>query len=274
MNVKAPGVLVQQGAGLGKVADMFQTAPDKTSDMKQRREDLLAQYKSLSESGELNPYQIASLQMQRDRLDLQRELEQGRGGRFSENLDFRKQEVNELKPKEMDTLYGFETALDSLEKLEGMNKNFLTGPIEGRVSAISRYIGKDSAKKTKLAAQMQVVLSRYAKQISGTAVGEEEFERLSNQLPKETDSDQAFSAKLANFKDELESSRNRFINEYGKIRDVSKFRNREKLTEIKQNENSAFPKTVRRVNPETNKTESAVVKNEQELAEAKSEGFN
>jgi hypothetical protein len=49
MNVKAPGVQVQQGAGLGKVADMFQTAPDKASDMKQRREDLLAQYKALAE---------------------------------------------------------------------------------------------------------------------------------------------------------------------------------------------------------------------------------
>lgn len=50
MNVKAPGVQVQQGAGLGKIADMFATAPDVASDIKSRREDLLAQYKSLGGS--------------------------------------------------------------------------------------------------------------------------------------------------------------------------------------------------------------------------------
>jgi hypothetical protein len=47
MNVKAPGVQVQQGAGLGKIADMFATAPDIASDLKSKREDLLAQYKQL-----------------------------------------------------------------------------------------------------------------------------------------------------------------------------------------------------------------------------------
>lgn len=47
-NVKAPGVQVQQGAGLGKIADMFATAPEIASDAAQRRQDLLAQYKVLA----------------------------------------------------------------------------------------------------------------------------------------------------------------------------------------------------------------------------------
>jgi hypothetical protein len=66
MNVKAPGVQVQQGAGLGKVADMFATAPDKASDMKQRREDLLAQYKALSEGDDraLQERKIAAYEKQ------------------------------------------------------------------------------------------------------------------------------------------------------------------------------------------------------------------
>lgn len=51
MNVKAPGVQVQQGAGLGKVADMFATAPEITSDIAARRQALLEQYKQLA-SGE------------------------------------------------------------------------------------------------------------------------------------------------------------------------------------------------------------------------------
>lgn len=49
MNVKAPGVQVQQGAGLGKVADIFATAPEIQSDLTDRRADLLAQYKALAE---------------------------------------------------------------------------------------------------------------------------------------------------------------------------------------------------------------------------------
>jgi hypothetical protein len=44
MNVKAPGVQVQQGAGLDKVAEMFATAPEIASDVAQRRQDLLKQY--------------------------------------------------------------------------------------------------------------------------------------------------------------------------------------------------------------------------------------
>lgn len=48
MNVKAPGVQVQQGAGLGQIADMFATAPEIASDVKARREALLKQYEALA----------------------------------------------------------------------------------------------------------------------------------------------------------------------------------------------------------------------------------
>jgi hypothetical protein len=45
---KIPGVQVQQGAGLGKVADLFQTAPEISSDLAAKREALLNQYKQLA----------------------------------------------------------------------------------------------------------------------------------------------------------------------------------------------------------------------------------
>jgi hypothetical protein len=48
MNVKAPGVQVQQGAGIGKIADMFATSGDIASDVAQRREALLKQYAELA----------------------------------------------------------------------------------------------------------------------------------------------------------------------------------------------------------------------------------
>lgn len=281
MNVKAPGVQVQQGAGLGKVADMFATAPEVQSDIAQRRQDLLAQYKLLAtgKDGE-KVYQTKSGLIKLDKdgkpielysdpsvkrsLDIsEKRLKQAEGRmdlsttaeeRRKEELQFKKGEANELKPKEMETLTGFDSSLDSLDRLEGLNKDFWTGPVEGRISQLSRVLGTDSGAKTKLAAQMEMVLSRYAKQISGTAVGEQEFERLRNQLPNETDSDAAFSAKFSNFKDELELSRNRFIENYGKVRDVEPFRERKSL--VKKDENKQQSKQIikRQYSPSLNKT--------------------
>jgi hypothetical protein len=296
-NVKAPGVQVQQGAGLGKVADMFATAPEIQSDIAQRRQDLLAQYKLLAmgkdgekvyqtKSGlikldkEGKPIELYSDPSVKRSLDIsEKRLKQAEGRmdlsttaeeRRKEELQFKKGEANELKPKEMETLTGFDSSLDSLDRLEGLNKDFWTGPVEGRISQLSRILGTDSGAKTKLAAQMEMVLSRYAKQISGTAVGEQEFERLRNQLPNETDSDAAFSAKFSNFRDELELSRNRFIENYGKIRDVEPFKERKSLVKKDENKKQGmFPKTV------TNKKtkETATVENDQELKEALAEGF-
>lgn len=48
MNVKAPGVQVQQGAGLGKIAEMFATSPEIASDVTAKRKQLLDQYKQMA----------------------------------------------------------------------------------------------------------------------------------------------------------------------------------------------------------------------------------
>lgn len=59
MNVKAPGVQVQQGAGLGKIADMFATAPEIASDIAQRREAMMKQYAELAK-GERSQARLTS----------------------------------------------------------------------------------------------------------------------------------------------------------------------------------------------------------------------
>lgn len=48
MNVKAPGVKVQEGAGLGEIADMFARAPEIQGDVNARRQDLLKQYAEMA----------------------------------------------------------------------------------------------------------------------------------------------------------------------------------------------------------------------------------
>ena len=70
MNVKAPGVQVQQGAGLGRIADMFATAPEVASDLAERREALMEQYRQLARgeesaaSRDLRERQIAAYEAQ------------------------------------------------------------------------------------------------------------------------------------------------------------------------------------------------------------------
>ena len=59
MNVKAPGVQVQEGAGLGKIADMFATAPEIASDVAQRREAMMKQYAELAK-GERSQARLTS----------------------------------------------------------------------------------------------------------------------------------------------------------------------------------------------------------------------
>jgi hypothetical protein len=72
--VKAPGVQVQQGAGLGKVADMFATAPEIASDVKGRREALLKQYAELAK-GERSKARLTSEEQRAKDADLRaREL--------------------------------------------------------------------------------------------------------------------------------------------------------------------------------------------------------
>ena len=76
MNVKAPGVQVQQGAGLGKVADMFATAPEIASDVAQRREALMKQYAELAK-GERAQARLTSEEERAKAADLRaRELAQ------------------------------------------------------------------------------------------------------------------------------------------------------------------------------------------------------
>jgi len=67
---KIPGVQVQQGAGLGKIAEMFETAPEIQSDIKARREALLKEYELLAKSKkyDMTPYQQEMINLKRQEL--------------------------------------------------------------------------------------------------------------------------------------------------------------------------------------------------------------
>jgi hypothetical protein len=66
MNVKAPNVQVQQGAGLQNLVKNFEDAPMVQDDLKRKREELLAQYKNMTqkENLELQKRKIAAYEKQ------------------------------------------------------------------------------------------------------------------------------------------------------------------------------------------------------------------
>lgn len=66
MNVAAPGVQVQKGAGLDKIAEIAARAPEVQSDLADRRADLLAQYRAMAEGDarDLQKRRIAAYEKQ------------------------------------------------------------------------------------------------------------------------------------------------------------------------------------------------------------------
>ena len=88
MNVKAPGVQVQQGAGLGKVADMFATAPELQSDVAARREAMMRQYAELARGERAQTRMDAQKQIAEERNKALREAAQIRAGAKGIKPDF------------------------------------------------------------------------------------------------------------------------------------------------------------------------------------------
>jgi hypothetical protein len=100
MNVKAPGVQVQQGAGLGKVADMFATAPEIASDIKERREAMMKQYAELAK-GERAEKRLTSEESRAKRSeDLRRELTAAENEAMLKAAEIRKGEGSQFREEE------------------------------------------------------------------------------------------------------------------------------------------------------------------------------
>lgn len=74
MNVKAPGVQVQQGAGLGKIADMFATSPEIASDIAQKREAMMKQYGELAKGERAQARLTSEESIAKDRMTQQERL--------------------------------------------------------------------------------------------------------------------------------------------------------------------------------------------------------
>ncbi len=149
------------------------------------------------------------------------------------------EEQDEITTKQQSQIEGIESTLDSLSKLDGM-KDFSTGPISGRVEKVKRYLGQSSGNRTAMTAQLEMLTSKYGQAISGATIADAEMERIKAQLPKETDSDEMFAAKLANFQDELRNSRVRVLDSIKRSgRNVKNYENRATIEQLKGETSSA-----------------------------------
>lgn len=116
MNVKAPGVKVEQGVGAANIAKQFQNADQISSDLKGRREALLAQYRQMAidENARLNR------DLQRDKINsYERRADEGRG-MAQKNYELR------LREADLNRVKGIQ---------EGFNKDKLVQKAEERINS-------------------------------------------------------------------------------------------------------------------------------------------
>lgn len=216
MNVKAPGVQVQQGAGLGKVADMFATAPEITSDIAARREAMLKQYAELAK-GERSQARLTSEEKRAsDRMAQQERLakleneamlkatgirasEKGELTPYQQLMEDRYQEkATKLSDKQTKEIEGLDNVLSSLNEVE----NAKTGVNTGRYAAAGQAAvdlipGLEADQDFVALRQMSgTQLFDYVKEQSGVSYSVKELKELENNMPNIKDDDNTFMTKL------------------------------------------------------------------------------
>lgn len=303
MNVKAPGVQVQQGAGLGKVADMFATAPEIQSDVAARREALMKQYAELSK-GERSQARLTSEERRANERMAQQErlakaeneaMLKAAGIRASGKASaaftpYQEKQIKREDEKDLQKLSASVTklglptitsAINSIENQLGMTleealqrntDNDKTNDVEvpgyGRIGSLApdKFVGDKSR------AFRQNVGSLLNPQISkqfGASQTKGEIERFQKEVGSGTfESKAAILRGLSNIKRSANADLKATYAGYRpEIVDVYRTRKGVSLDTVKKE--AVFPKTV------TNKKtkETAIVEDEQELKEALAEGF-
>lgn len=205
MNVKAPGVQVQQGAGLGKIADMFATAPDVASDIKSKREDLLAQYKLLSKgSGEMTPYQRAFLSMKERDQQLREQSQEGVQGRHESTMGFKREEKGQLSDKVATSFADMETAKEEAKRLLPRVKEAGLGIIGTPIEKGRAAIGMPSKEFQALESDYAGIRNTIRNALFGSALTGPEISAFEKELNDISVSQSGFEDNLSNFINRVE----------------------------------------------------------------------
>jgi hypothetical protein len=220
MNTKA--AVTPAKAGEIKQRDFAKEVSDR---YKVDQEAMLEKYKALTkaqqEAAGITDYQRQRLELDRDRLGLMRDIEQGRGNRFYDNLGFRKEEKNELSDKQVESMSSFGKVEGLLSDIRGRIPEFRSklGPyaseIELKKSLIPGF--QEDPKFAAFRATVSDQLSQYIKSLSGLTVSDKERAALLTAVPTVKDKADVFTSKL----NEMEKR----LNQYKQIEleDIKKF---------------------------------------------------
>ena len=247
MNVKAPGVQIQQGAGLGKVADMFATAPEIASDVAQRREAMMKQYAELAK-GERSQARLTSEENRAKRSeDLRRELtkaqieaglkeaeikasEKGSAGPTPyQQYMIGKSEKKEAKLSDKQTaeLEGLENVRRSLDEVQTAKEGVNTGRYASAIqSGVDLIPGIEPDQNFVALRQLSgTQLFDYVKNQSGVSYSVKELEQLKSNMPNVDDDDKTFLTKLNTVRDIVKRKQEEKVKALqGQGKDVSGFK--------------------------------------------------
>jgi hypothetical protein len=245
MNVKAPGVQVQQGAGLGKIADMFATSPEIASDVATRREAMMKQYAELAK-GERAEKRLTSEEKRADIADKRaRELakmqiegslkEAGiRASRKGEltpyqqyMMDKSEKKEGKLSDKQTKEVEGLDNVLSSLNEVELAKEGVNTGRYASSYQSGKDIIpGLEADQNFVALRQMSgTQLFDYVKEQSGVSYSVKELQELKNNMPTVDDDDNTFKTKLTTIRKIIERKRqNKLKALEGQGKDVSGFK--------------------------------------------------
>jgi hypothetical protein len=239
---KIPGVQVQQGAGLGKVAELFQTAPEISSDLAARREALLKQYEALSKSqkSDLTPYQQEMLKLRKEDQRLREKNIEDLNKRFGYNLDLRKssqqfkeQEKNELSDKQVESMASFDKVQGLSDELKVRAEQFkdVLGPYAANIEQYKSLVPgfQEDPNFAAFRASTTDTLSQYIKSLSGLTVSDKERASLLQSVPTINDKYDIFMSKMEELQKRLDRYKNAEL-------DAAKKYQGKKVPEQKNNE--------------------------------------
>lgn len=155
------------------------------------------------------------IQQADERLDIQRDREKGKQNRFDRAQGFKEQEKQEISDKQTELITQYDMGSDVLDRIEDQlasTTDFL-GPYASRVEDQKSLVPgvERDPEFIKMQALVGDQLAKYVKQLSGTAVSDEERKRLEKNIPMMTDKPGEFKIKLDEFRKTLNEARERTI---------------------------------------------------------------
>ena len=256
MSVKAPGVQVQQGAGLGKIADMFATAPEIASDVAARRENLMKQYAELAR-GERTQARLSSEEKRAsDRMTQQERMAKAeneamlqaaairaseRGGKGLtpyQEKQIERQEKKEarLSDKQTTELEGINNVLRSIDEVEAAKSGVNTGRYASAFQSGKEILPFSEADQdfVKLRQLSGTQLFDYVKAQSGVSYSVKELEQLKSNMPNVEDDDKTFLTKLQTVRDIVQRKQKEKLSAFEKQgKDVEEFKQQQPSNLVK-----------------------------------------